>query len=395
MILLSKSLCECHDNSDVKNVLLHEMIHAYICIKDNNNNHSDHGAKFQKLMNTINSSSVADPHRPVDGYSITMLHEIRKKYYHYQCESCGDLVKSIKMRGPSHDDFIERIGADDSCRNSKCHWHRHKKRCLGSYRRVQESSPESLELKCSKAEVALDEGKADELVCKSWHPTHTSNRIRKNNKNELEDASAGFHHRTENTIGCSGFDSSSRDKSNKKIKLSKDVSFDLQTAETVQEAPKRPRTAVLQNQECSRRKKRKLSQWDGSYSVIIEWLNYYCVSESDEDELPLINKRTERRKQQKILGMSLARESSNSIKCASSTSHTVNGTKDGCAGSCSLDPGDNSKFLIAPASRPEERSLPNHAPGSHGVAGNQAGCESVSSPLDSPIRGEIVDISDG
>jgi hypothetical protein len=39
VIVLSKSLFECHDDSDLKNVLLHEMIHAYICIKDGNNNH--------------------------------------------------------------------------------------------------------------------------------------------------------------------------------------------------------------------------------------------------------------------------------------------------------------------------------------------------------------------
>uniref|UniRef100_A0A0A9FKR2 Uncharacterized protein n=1 Tax=Arundo donax TaxID=35708 RepID=A0A0A9FKR2_ARUDO len=257
---------------------------------------------------------------------------------------------------------------------------RHKKGCSGSYHRVQVSSPESLGLKRSNAEAGLDEGKVDEPVCKSWHPTHTSNKSRKDNKNEREDASAEFLHLTDNTIGCSGLNSSSRDRPRKKIKLSNDVSFDLQIAENVQEAPKRPRTAVLQNQECSRRKKRKLSKWDGSYSVIIEWLNYYCVSESDEDEVPLINKRTERRRQQKLLEMSLARESSNVVKCASSMSHTLNGTEDGCVGSCSTY-------------RPEERLWPNHAMDSHGVAGHQACCESVSSRMDSPD--EIVDISDG
>nr|CAB3496647.1 unnamed protein product [Digitaria exilis] len=101
----------------------------------------DHGSNFRKLMNTINLSSVADPHRPVDGYRITQLHEIRKKYYHYKCQSCGDLIKSTMMRVPSGDDCIERKGVDDPCQNSKCHWHRHKQQCPGSYRRVQESLP--------------------------------------------------------------------------------------------------------------------------------------------------------------------------------------------------------------------------------------------------------------
>ncbi|KAK3150895.1 hypothetical protein QOZ80_3AG0239100 [Eleusine coracana subsp. coracana] len=367
VILLSKSLYKCK-NGFLKNVLLHEMIHAYICIKDGNSNHSDHGAEFRKLMNAINLSSVADPHRPVDGYNITLHHEIRKKYHDYKCESCGDLLKSIKMKGPSYDDCIEKIGADGLCQNLKCHWHRHKKRCSGSYHRVQEPAPGSLELKRSKAEEALDDGMTVETVCKSLHPT--------SNKGEK------------------GLGSSSRDKSNKKIKLSKDVGFDLRTNDIVQEVAKRPRTAVLQNQECSRRKKRKPSNWDGAYSVVIEWLNYYSVSDSDEDEVPLINKRTERRKRQKIIEMSLAREFSDGVKFASSTSGSVNGTNDIDIGSRSSEPGNDRRFAIVAASRPEERLLPNHAVANH-EAGDKATHESMSSPLHSPIRGDIIDISDG
>ncbi|KAF8718411.1 hypothetical protein HU200_025396 [Digitaria exilis] len=379
IILLSKSLCECHDESDLKNALLHEMIHAYICVKDNNSNHSDHGSNFRKLMNTINLSSVADPHRPVDGYSITQLHEIRKKYYHYKCQSCGDLIKSTMMRVPSGDDCIERKGVDDPCQNSKCHWHRHKQQCPGSYRRVQESLPGCPKESLLSAEGAMnDEGKAEEAV------THTSNKGRGSNKNEREDATAEFLHVTASAVGCSGLDSS-RHRSNKKIKFAEDVCFDLQMTETVREAPKRPRTAVLENQDCSRRKKRKRSKQGSPYSVIIEWLNYYCFSESEEDEVPLINKRTERRRRQKLHEMSIARDSSNDVENVSSTSHTVS--------PCSQDPGDNNKLEIVLASRPEERS--RAIQGSNGVAGNQTANESMSCPVDSSIRGEIVDISDG
>ncbi|XP_066354934.1 uncharacterized protein [Miscanthus floridulus] len=379
IILLSKSLCGSHNGSDLKNALLHEMIHAYICIKDNNSNHSDHGAKFQKLMNTINLSSVADPHRPFDGYSITLLHEIHKKYYHYKCQSCADFIKSTNTRGPSGDDCIERKGLDDPCHNSNCHWHRHKQRCSGNYCRVQESSPGGLELKCSEAVEAFNEVKVEEPAC-------TSNKSRRSNRNKREDASTEFLH-VDNAVGCSGLDSSSKDGSNKKIKFSKDASSDLRRTETVQEAPKRPRTAVLDNQECSRRKKRKQSKRHGSYSVIIEWLNYYCLSESDEDEVPLINKRTERRRRQRLHEMSLARESNDVVEFGSSTSHTV--------GSCTLAPKDNSKLEVVPASQPEERSCSINPVASNGVAGNQTGHEPMSSPMDSPIRGEIVDISDG
>lgn len=234
---------------------------------------------------------------------------------------------------------------------------------------------------------AFNEGKVEEPACTSWHPTHTSNKSRRNNKNEQEDASTEFLHVADNAVGCSGLDSSSKDVSNKKIKFSKDLNSDLRRTETVQEAPKRQRTAVLDNQECSRRKKRKQSKRHGSYSVIIEWLNYYCFSESDEDEVPLINKRTERRRRQRLHEMSLTRESSDVVEFGSSTSHTV--------GSCSLAPKDNSKLEIVPASQPEERTCLSHPVASNGIAGNQAVHEPMPSPMDSPIRGEIVDISDG
>lgn len=233
---------------------------------------------------------------------------------------------------------------------------------------------------------AFNEGKAEEPACTSWHHTHTSNKNR-SNKNEREDASTEFLHVADNAVGCSGLDSSSKDMPNKKIKFSRDVSSDLQRTEIVHEARKRPRTAVLDNQECSRRKKRKQSKRYGSYSVIIEWLNYYCLSESDEDDVPLINKRTERRRRQRLHEMSLAQESSEVAEFGASTSHTVV--------SCSVAPKDNSKLDIVPACQPEERSWSSHPVASNGVAGNQAGHEPMSSPVDSPIRGEIVDISDG
>ncbi|KAG8074076.1 hypothetical protein GUJ93_ZPchr0006g45583 [Zizania palustris] len=369
------------------------MIHAYMCIKDNNNNHSDHGPKFQKLVNTINSNSVADPHRPVGGYSITMLHEIRKKYYQHKCERCGDLVKSIKIRGPSHDDCIEAMGANDSCQNPTCHWHRHRKRCSGIYHRVQESSTGCAEGSKALSEEALD-GKADESAPGSWHDAHTSNKKGKGNKHELEETSAVLCP-TDDAIDISGQESSLRDMSNKKIKLSKDIGLDSLTATNVQEALKRPRTTTLKkNQEYSRQKKRKQSKWDGSYSVIIEWLNYYCVDESDEDEVPLINKRTERRKRQKLLRIGQTRESNNGSEVASSSSYIVNGTKSSYAGSCSISPGNNDKSDNVLASRVDESLLPGHPASNHEVAEDQAGHE-TSSPLNSPARGIIVDISDG
>ncbi|EEC74777.1 hypothetical protein OsI_10554 [Oryza sativa Indica Group] len=382
IILLSRSLYEHHTDLDLKNALLHEMIHAYMCIKDSNDNHSDHGPKFQKLMNTINLNSVADPHRPLGGYSITVFHEIRKKFYIHKCESCGDLIKSTKIKGPSQDDCIEAMGANDL----------HKKRCTGSYHRVQGSSSGCVE--GSKAlSVEAPDCKVEESAPGSWHNAHASIKGGKGNKHELEETSAGFP--PDDSIGISGMESSSRDTANKKIKLSKDIGLDRLTATTVQEAPKRPRTTSLKkNQECSRQKKRKISKWDGSYSVIIEWLNYYSVDESDEDEVPLINKRTERRKRQKLLKLVLARESNSGSEGASSTSFVENGRNSSSAGSYPLSQGDNDKSENVQANRVDVSSLPDHPVSSHVAAEDQAG-QAASSPLNSPTRGIVVDISDG
>uniref|UniRef100_A0A0D9VRB4 SprT-like domain-containing protein n=1 Tax=Leersia perrieri TaxID=77586 RepID=A0A0D9VRB4_9ORYZ len=393
IILLSKSLYERYTDLDLKNVLLHEMIHAYMCIKDSNSNHSDHGPKFQKLMNTINLNSVADPHRPLGGYSITMLHEIRKRYYLHTCESCGDLIKSTKIRGPSPSDCIEAMGANDSCDSSSCHWHWHKKRCSGSYHRVQGSAQGCVEGSKALSEEALD-CKAEESAPGSWHSAHTSIKGGKGNKHELQETSAEFLS-PDDSAGISGVESSSRNTANKKIKLSKDIGLDHQITTTVQEAPKRPRrTTLKKNQECSRQKKRRLGKWDGSYSVIIEWLNYYSVDESDEDEVPLINKRTERRKRQKLMIIAQARESNSDSEGASSLSFVENGRNPSSSCSYPLSQGQNEKSEIVPASQVDGSSFSGHRMSSHVVAEDQAGHETATSPLNSPTRGIIVDISD-
>lgn len=46
--------------SDLKNTLLHEMIHAELFL-EGIRDRGDHGPKFQTRMNAINSASLADP----------------------------------------------------------------------------------------------------------------------------------------------------------------------------------------------------------------------------------------------------------------------------------------------------------------------------------------------
>ncbi|KQK22852.1 hypothetical protein BRADI_1g69655v3 [Brachypodium distachyon] len=357
IILLSKSLYKCHMDSDLKNVLLHEMIHAYMFIKDDNTNHSsDHGANFKKLMDDINSSSVPDPH----------------------CESCEDFIESTKVNGTTQDDCIERMG--DVCLNSTCQWHRlfglHKMHCSGSYYKIQESPPYCVEVKGSRER--LDECKASKSASGRWHAKHTSNKIEASNKHELEDASAEFLQSTNDAI----------DNCRKKAQLhvlglirrrkkSKDIGFDHLGSTIVQEALKRPRTdALSKNQGCNGEKKRKISKWDGSYSVIVEHVNYYCVDYSDEDEVPLINKRTERRKQQNLLENPEATYIPQVITGRSS---------DSFFDSFPRGPWNNDRFESLPLSQVENccRQIID-----------QTCHETSPSSSDSPIVGEMIDISD-
>lgn len=118
------------------------------------------------------------------------------------------------------------------------------------------------------------------------------------------------------------------------------------------------------------------------------------MDESDEDEVPLINKRTERRKRQKLLKLVLARESNSGSEGASSTSFVENGRNSSSAGSYPLSQGDNDKSENVQANRVDGSSLPDHPVSSHVAAEDKAG-QAASSPLNSPTRGIVVDISDG
>lgn len=60
-IRLSEPLLKFRSNADVKNTLLHEMIHAYLYFSSNLTDHSYHGPGFRAVMNAINKSSKKDP----------------------------------------------------------------------------------------------------------------------------------------------------------------------------------------------------------------------------------------------------------------------------------------------------------------------------------------------
>jgi predicted SprT family Zn-dependent metalloprotease len=94
VIKLSEPLLKLRPPEDLKNTLLHEMVHAYIFLKRIPGAGPDgHGPPFKEIMHRINQSTQPDLHRPTEGYKLTVYHSMHDEVKHYQthwweCERC-------------------------------------------------------------------------------------------------------------------------------------------------------------------------------------------------------------------------------------------------------------------------------------------------------------------
>eukprot|EP01012_Entosiphon_sulcatum_P058658 TRINITY_DN8278_c0_g1_i1.p1 TRINITY_DN8278_c0_g1~~TRINITY_DN8278_c0_g1_i1.p1 ORF type:complete len:583 (+),score=92.89 TRINITY_DN8278_c0_g1_i1:41-1750(+) len=158
VIKLSKPLLQFRPISDLKNTLLHEMIHAILFISNKNTDHDGHGAEFQHWMKEINSSRRSDPHRPSCGYDITVFHTFHTEVdhfrtHHWECSRCKQVIKRAMNRPPSEKDCAayrvdgrlwKHDGKDPSsnrCGDSNCATHNHLRLCGGNW--VKTASPGS------------------------------------------------------------------------------------------------------------------------------------------------------------------------------------------------------------------------------------------------------------
>lgn len=104
VIKLSKPLLSLRPSWDLKNVLLHEMIHAYVMVNGlRDNDPSGHGDTFKGIMKRINAAATPDSQRPSGGYHITVYHAMLAEVEHYRqhhwhCERCGNVVKRATNR---------------------------------------------------------------------------------------------------------------------------------------------------------------------------------------------------------------------------------------------------------------------------------------------------------
>ncbi|KAG0458328.1 hypothetical protein HPP92_023485 [Vanilla planifolia] len=139
-IQLSEPLMKSRSSSDLKNTLLHEMIHAFLWIRKENCNHGDHGPSFLALAASINSNLKIDHQRPSEGYNITTQHGFQNEVdtngtHLFMCQSCGDSIKQ-SSKEPSPSDCTESQSDDKNCGNLLCEWYRHENLCSGWYEKV-------------------------------------------------------------------------------------------------------------------------------------------------------------------------------------------------------------------------------------------------------------------
>ncbi|XP_058078177.1 uncharacterized protein LOC131226615 isoform X2 [Magnolia sinica] len=258
-IRLSEPLLKFRSSADLKNTLLHEMIHAYLWIKNKNKDHSDHGPSFQKLMKEINSSLVID----------------------HQCQSCGDLIKRAMNREPSSSDCVVKASHEGFCGNSSCHWHIHKMSCTGNYKKIAEPPGYKDTKKGSK-------GKPECQGRKSQVPTQSTRKsARKAYKEEASKDKSDFL--KSNTIDTFYPSKVNRNTGSPCPCSDDDQAVPVQTAEP----RKKRKSAHVESNESQKH--------ENNYAVIINCKRWYANEEDEEYVEPLHNKRSERRAKQRLL----------------------------------------------------------------------------------------------
>ncbi|KAK7479448.1 hypothetical protein BaRGS_00029264 [Batillaria attramentaria] len=149
-IRLSVPLLKLRPRKDLVETLLHEMIHAFLFVTENDRDRDGHGPNFQKHMHRINKASGAkitiyhDFHDEVDSY----------RQHWWRCDGpCRNrkpyfgFVKRAMNRAPSPKDFW---------------WGEHQRTCGGTYTKVKEPEGYGAKKKGGKEEKDSDaaDGKA-------------------------------------------------------------------------------------------------------------------------------------------------------------------------------------------------------------------------------------------
>eukprot|EP01001_Neometanema_parovale_P006159 NODE_2538_length_1395_cov_87.165881_g2413_i0.p1 GENE.NODE_2538_length_1395_cov_87.165881_g2413_i0~~NODE_2538_length_1395_cov_87.165881_g2413_i0.p1 ORF type:complete len:389 (-),score=63.49 NODE_2538_length_1395_cov_87.165881_g2413_i0:137-1303(-) len=151
-IVLSQPLLQYRSLKDMKETLLHEMIHAILFVTENNTDHDGHGPNFKRWMGEINKSTVFDAFRPAEGYAIDIYHNFHAEVDLYRqhiwnCDRCRQTIKRSMNRPPTEKDCRHYrkdgsgwvTGHPNRCGDNHCSYHNHARICGGTW--VKTASP--------------------------------------------------------------------------------------------------------------------------------------------------------------------------------------------------------------------------------------------------------------
>lgn len=158
-IRLSAPLLSLRPSADLKNTLLHEMVHAAIFLSGQRDT-GDHGSLFMAHAARINGGAgngaslsarvvLHDPVRPPGGYRIEAYHAFHAeveafRVHHWRCGGpCGGLVKRASNRPPQPADCVRagRRRGGGPCDGRGCWWHGHAAACGGEWTKVAGPPP--------------------------------------------------------------------------------------------------------------------------------------------------------------------------------------------------------------------------------------------------------------
>jgi hypothetical protein len=170
-IRLSAPLLSLRPPSDLKNTLLHEMVHAAIFLSGEREpaGSGGHGPIFAAHAARINAGRalgpggrgfgglagagaghvVHDAVRPPGGYRIEAYHSFHAevahfRVHHWRCTgACGTLVKRATNRAPQPADCVRagRRRGGGPCDGRGCWWHGHERGCGGAWVKVAGPPP--------------------------------------------------------------------------------------------------------------------------------------------------------------------------------------------------------------------------------------------------------------
>nr|XP_010926137.1 uncharacterized protein LOC105048513 isoform X2 [Elaeis guineensis]XP_029121389.1 uncharacterized protein LOC105048513 isoform X2 [Elaeis guineensis] len=278
------------------------------------------------------------------------------------CEACGNLIKPGTKKDPSAGDCIENVGPEGCCDNPSCQWHSNNKLCSGRCVEIQEPTECDNHKMSLKDDEELHEGRykgfhymtrqrkrklcepgtkddlngTKKVALKAGGPEDNldgkkviseagaKDSLREvgakdgrdgkkvtfrdvgtedylDGKNEGTFGGGGTKGRLDGKAAISGYFASVGAPAGNFDKL-KGVESKTRSCAAAPEPSKRARTPTLKKQQaCTGQKRRKLGRRKNDYTVASEWLDYFAYEESDENVEPLVNKRTEQRKKQKLL----------------------------------------------------------------------------------------------